>query len=258
VSRIYFHTQHEGEAEVLGSERAHMGILTRDLAIAIVPSSADRQVLAALRPDVRRKYECVTDPNTPPLDERHGPYFDYDLLPMLFYGFDGPGNFQLNGTPLETFSLILNTALALGSDALCLMTRLHAQCELHAYVEGPHRSWFADVIGQGLDAGLYRSDMGWDEVQNLLRQDNEHPVVTSYSVTNGFPNETVAGWESPLDEDGEPDYDAWYEHPRDQQWEQALAGLRAIEDIDALSPATLRRRFGHGKSVFDLFYGGSL
>ncbi|GAA4304598.1 hypothetical protein GCM10023178_11830 [Actinomadura luteofluorescens] len=34
------------------------------------------------------------------------------------------------------------------------LARLHAQCELHGYVEGPNRAWLADVIDQGPAAGV--------------------------------------------------------------------------------------------------------
>jgi hypothetical protein len=258
MSRIYFHTQHEGEAEVLGSERAHMGLLTSDLSAALIPSYSDREVFALMTPAARRKFAVETYPNGVPMDPvtfaKQGPMLAKDHLRTSF-AINGEKIFQHEDKPLDNFELQLNTVLALGSNPLCLFARLHAQCEIHAWVEGPDRAWLADVIQQGLDAGLCRDGMGWDKVQELLRSGAEHPVVTSYSVTDGFPNQYVAGWVGPRDDEGEPlNEDAWYDdHTDDERWDLAMAGLRQQKGMEAMSPETLRNGFGHGLSMLDLF-----
>jgi hypothetical protein len=78
-------------------------------------------------------------------------------------------------------------------------------------------------------------------------------VVCHYSVTDGFPNPSIAGWrpEDPADDES---WDAWYGLPAGEQWERALAGLRgrgsaALE----LRPDLLRYPFGHSRSLLDLF-----
>lgn len=259
MSRIYFHTQHEGEAEVSGSERAHMGLIVTNLAASFLPEFSDRVVFDAMVPEARRTYARDTYPDGRPVDpvtlERHGPLLDKNYLRSSFSVGSERCLFQHEGKPLETFSLQLNTVMALGSDPMCLFARLHAQCEIHAWVEGSDRAWLAGVIQQGLDAGLYRDGMGWDKVQELLRRGDEQPVVTSYSVTDGFPNQYVADWVGPTDDEGEPlNEDAWYDdHTDDERWDLAMAGLRKQKGMEAMSPETLRHDFGHGISMLDLF-----
>ena len=36
--------------------------------------------------------------------------------------------------------------------------------------------------------------MGWENVAALLRNRDDAPVVCSYSVTDSFPNPTIARW----------------------------------------------------------------
>jgi hypothetical protein len=259
VSRVYFHTQHEGEVELRGAERAYMGGLVSDLSVALIPEFSDQLVFEAMVPAARKQFGRDTYPNGRSMDPitfaKHGPLLDKAALRSSFLvGFDRK-LFQHEGRELESFELQLNTVMALGSDPLCLLARLHAQCEIHAWVEGPDRAWLADVIQQGLDAGLYRDGMGWDKVQELLRSGSEHPVVTSYSVTDGFPNQYVAGYSPPLDDEGEPlNEHAWYDdHTDDQRWDLAMAGLRQQKGMEAMSPETLRNGFGHGVSMLDLF-----
>lgn len=150
VSRIYFHTQHEGTAELLGAERAYMGLLCADLAASVIPSWPEA-VFPHLTPDARSIFAT----------EERRTRFSLDL-PLYLNHEDRP-IFQCNGEPLDSFPLMLNTVLALGNDPVCLFARLHGQCERHAYVEGPDRSWLAGVIQQGLDCGIYRQTVSTTE-----------------------------------------------------------------------------------------------
>lgn len=253
MSRLYFHTQHEGTAELLGSERAHMGCTVSDLATAFLPTHRDEAVLAALRPELVDSYTLASTRTGRPWPAEWPRGVDLERLRLtLTIGLDRPGVFQRDGEPLETFSLLLNTVLAIGNDSLCLFARLHAQCEIHCRVEGEHRGWMADLIDQGLASGLYRDGAGWDKVQALLRSGDQEPVVCSHSVTEGFPNRYLADWVAPVMEDGEPDEDAWYELPDDEQWRLCLTRLRSGPGLE-LSPASLRSPFRHGLSMMDLF-----
>lgn len=259
MSRVYFHTQHEGTAHLSGAERAYMGGLTSDLSVALIPDFNDQLVFSLMTPSARQRFARTYYPDGRPMDpvtlEKHGPLLDKNYLRTSFIvGYDGK-LFEREGKELESFELQLNTLMALGSDPLCLMARLHAQCEIHAWVKGPDRAWLADVIQQGLDAGLYRTGMGWDKVQELLRSGAEHPVVTSFSVTEIFPNQYIADWTGPTDDDGEQlNEDAWYDDlTDDQRWDLAMAGLRKQKGMEAMSPETLRNGFGHGVSMLDLF-----
>lgn len=216
-----------------------MGLTCSDIAAALIPAPwgdavahyfTDKARISLLNTDLRFREEWVGT--------------------MLNVG-DDPV-FHLNGEVLGNFSLILNTVLSIGNDPLCLFARLHGQCEIHAYVEGPERAWVAGVIKQGLETGLYRQGVGWDSVVTLLEQSNTEPVVTSYSVCEGFPNYGIADWTPPSDGEDEDSWEAWYELPDDERWDLALAGLRSRTDIQPLSSENLRGRFGHGKTLFDV------
>lgn len=236
MSRVYFHTKSENTVELSGRERANMGVTCGDIASALVPrlygDEAPHYFTASARETLNVMKRTARD----------------DMVGTFLRVGDRP-TFQLGGEPLDSFSLVLNTVLAIGNDPLCLFARLHGQCEIHAYVEGPERAWLAGVIKQGLESGLYRRELGWEDVITLLEASNVEPVVTSFSVTDGFPNSYVAGW-TPPEGAGE---DAWYEDlTDDERWDLSIAGLRAQRDIQPLSPENLRGRFGHGKTLFDV------
>jgi hypothetical protein len=123
------------------------------------------------------------------------------------------GAFVVGGNRLGVSNVALNTALVAGSPAIQLAAKLDSWCESHAWVDGPDRAWLADIIDDGLRAGIFRrgfwfpsevrgpkdnwSDQGWGEVLELLRSRDDEPVVTSYSVCESFPNAGVAGWKPP-------------------------------------------------------------
>lgn len=258
MSRIYFHTQHEGTAEVAGTERAYMGLLVGDVSASFLPRHRD-DVLRHVAPGHYLHHQ----PNDLHFADSVRTAMTWGEEGLLLYG----------GKPLQSFSLQLNTLLAIGNDPLCLLARIHATCEIHGWFDGKDRAWAADVIEQGLACGLMRRSLvtskdiygkepivvstGWDAVVELLRKGDTEPVVMSYSICESFPNDNIAiegGWERPEDEDGEPMWDAWYEDlTADQQWEFALRGLRAKGQNKPIGPETLREPFRHGKSLLDIF-----
>jgi hypothetical protein len=140
MSRIYFTTQHEGTAELRGSERAWMGGLCSRLAAATVPDDRDQ-----LDPHLTS--------GSPLRRMINQPAFPRWVQTYLRGATSEAGFIDRDGTPLDSQSLVLNTALALGSDPVALMARLDGQCEIHCYVEGVWRSWLADLIEQGGRAG---------------------------------------------------------------------------------------------------------
>jgi hypothetical protein len=239
LSRIYFHTRDEGDAEVLGSERAHMGCTVSDVALAFTPSFGD-QIVRFIPPG---HYLREMDVNASAWRNMFRATLNHGEKELLTY----------QGRPVATFDLQLNTALAVGNDPLCLFAKLHAQCEIHAWVEGEHRAWLADLIEQGRESGLYRDGAGWEAVVKLLRARDDAPVVTSYSVCDSFPNAYVANWQPPTTKDGETDYDAWYELPKPERWDLAMAGLRASRDVPPLTPDRLRAKFGQQLTLIDIF-----
>lgn len=100
------------------------------------------------------------------------------------------------GVKIDTFAITLNTALVLGSDVVKLMARLHGQCEIHAFIPPWDAKFIAGLIESGLRPNLFRQDMGWKEVSDLLNHSatSEETVVTSFSVTESFP-----GWDGETD-----------------------------------------------------------
>ncbi len=124
----------------------------------------------------------------------------------------------------------LNTALAIGGDQLKLAARLHGQCEIHAFVEGPNRMWLANIIEIGLRRNIFRANTGWEGVVELLQSSSKEPVVTSYSVCDQFPNSGVAiqasVWSPPETTDEDEGDDGWYELPESEQWRLAMDALR--------------------------------
>lgn len=147
--------------------------------------------------------------------KRQGRDYEENFKTWLAVGGEGmrhPGT----GEPLNAFAVVLNTAWALGSDAVRLMVRIHGQCEIHGHVLPDDAGFVADIIDTGLASGLYRVDMGWDDVAALLRaaQKEREAVVMSFSVTDSFP-----GWDEKKDEQ--------------MEWDAAFAALDATLEIRA-------------------------
>ena len=156
----------------------------------------------------------------------------------------------LDGKAIDLFTLTLNSAIEWGNRAVQLCAKLHGQCEIHAYCEGEDRAWLADLIQEGLDCNVFRSELwgydGWPKVIEFLRGDASEPVVTSYSVTDSFPSAAYAP-EGAIGrtEDGETDWDAWYDIEPSKQWEWGMAALRKEPGL-RIGPEQLVRMFGDG------------
>jgi hypothetical protein len=242
MSRIYFHSEQE-TAEVKGWERAWAGKLCLDLLrVALQVDKHDREPNPLRRIIPKDSY----------LSDTKGAEFANALDAWLY----SSNHFVVEGHKISPFSASLNTAWAMGSDPMRLMARLHGQCEIHAYVEGPNRAWLADIIEQGREVGIMRSESGWEGVVALLRSRDDGPVVTSYSVCQQFPNEDMvelAGYTWPEDEDGDPDYETFYEMPESERWRLAMTGLRLKADSLEMRPKNWNEfYFNHGVNGFEL------
>jgi len=261
MSRIYFHSP-SGDAEVPGTERAWMGTVTDSLGMSPVDShllinlSTTGCVTLFGRSVATWSAEQVQSAR---LAVRHSDSVS-DGLAISVYGVD-----------LDPGCLTLNTALQLGSPAIRLMTRLHNQCEIHCWVDGPNRSWLADLIDAGLAEGSFRHTeeargCGWSDVTKLLRSRDDEPVVTSYSVCDQFPNSYASTW-MPAWPEGVPErWDAldeatqeerseraesWYDLPPDEQWARGIEWLRAQAGGLELTPDqfTGSREFHFGRDL---------
>ena len=212
MSRIYFTSENE-ETEVGGRERAHFGNMISNIgAFPLVPLCT-RYIgyppkIIDLLPEDCYVRDMYNNDNTIDLDKIYGVWFrgawsNYDVL-------------IVNNKKYNCFGISLDTAMAIGSDPIKLATRIHGQCEVHAYIEGVNRDWIASIIEQGQDINVYR-DEGWEPTINMLRSDDTSPVVLSYSVCDHFPNQLVANRDDEV---------AWYGLTSHEQWELSMNELR--------------------------------
>lgn len=235
MSRVYFHSP-SGEAELSGRERAYAGWIIGEMAFGMLRSDAED------RPDKPSLLRTMLPEDCYLL--RINRDFGDAFRTWFSHGFDGALN--VNGKRVDNFTLILNTALVAGSDAIKLLARIHGQCEIHAWVDGANRSWLAGIAEVGLESGVLRVDEGWEKIIPFLRSSSTEPVVLSYSVTDQFPNAYVADWHD------EHDGDDWYDIPEDKQWEMAMSKLREQgHRLLEMKPETWDSMlFGGGESAF--------
>lgn len=238
MSRTYFHSP-SGTAHLYGRARALAG------------GHVDRHAVAEALTIGAARLRTVLPPESYPLNYT-GPEFA-ERFSMWAANLTGnhisvPG---LNGhQPINLWELNLNTALCDGGDVFKLMARLHGQCEIHAYVEGPNRVWLAGIMRQGLAAKLFRPDDNWESVAAFLEERSDEPVVMSYSVTDGFPNAAHYDGDAPADQE---DDDWFYELPEEEQWTSCMALLRREKPWLELDPETWNNyRFTHNLTWHDI------
>lgn len=235
MSYIGFHTA-EATGYVSGAERAHLDGLVQDTAAA-----HRRRVFGEDLPDrpslLRRAVNWPGETlNGGRFDQRADTYIAVDPGRLRAALPAGP-------TGENVFDVDLNTVITHGTAAEQLAARISGQCEVHAFVEGQDRAWFADQVDAALAAGVFRQGMsryrqraedphGWDEVAALARATDSGPIVMSYSVKEWFPNQGIAAWpESLPDPDADPDAadaadEEWGALTAAGRWERAVAGLR--------------------------------
>lgn len=262
MSRVYFHTQSD-TAELRGSERAWAGGVVETIAVGLIEPKWKEQedfLLTLIKPD---HYLHTMPREGFPDAMRWQRSFDVAWRNAM-----GDDFLTWRGEPLPAWDISLNTALVVGNDQVKFLARMHAQCEIHGWVDGPDRGWLADLMQQGRDTGLYRPEQGWEDVIALLRRRDDEPVVMSYSVCDQFPNPYASDW-MPAWPDGKPQKwdalseaeqeersareEAWYDLPDAEKWERGLRWLRTQPGLGALRPDDWQTfRFGRGITVFDL------
>lgn len=279
MSRVYFHSPH-GESQIHGSERAWLGALCQHVAEGLFNIDGF---------DTR---ERLTELLTPKNHFQSTPDADLFLdrmrwehsMRMRLSGMFGP-EFMWKGNGIDAFTVVLNTACKVGNDTIRLAARIHGQCELHGYVEGPNRAWLADLMQAGLDSGMYRRKhpgnpefgQGWEETIALLRIRDDEPVVMSYSVCDQFPNHEVADWSPEIPDDWRPQFvdadewvtwtedgkdgaredapsELWYALPEEERWRLAMDGLRkrsVTQGLEIKPDNWSTFTFGHGLTALD-------
>lgn len=267
MSSIRFHFGEGETLEVRGMERAMMGAHVQNIAAGVGHLATPMGSVWADR-DVARLYgkflgltEAEIEDPRPLLSESVG-------LSLSAVG-DRRTVFSWKGKEISSWSLALNTALAVGSDPIRLSAKIHGTCEIHGFFEGKDRDWLAGLIEEGLEEGVFREEfkpnhesgkcycgthsMGWIELIEQLRQSDEHAVVMSYSVTDGFPD-PPKDWRPEVT--GDERYAQWYELSDWKRFDLALTEVRNRGDNEPIGPKTLRAlRFTHDLSLLDLMAG---
>ena len=234
---------------VRGSERAYAGILLAELTKAILRPQSNRDLLLSAIPSSH--YLATSQENNIIWADRFRVALEFDGLELT-----------VDDKKIGYFDLFLNTALAVGSDALKMLASIHGQCEVNAFIRGKNRAWMADIIENDM-AGLFRPGKGWDEVIEFLRESEDETVFMSYSVTGDILGNVFSEWlknvmkEKGLDADEEDNYgvyqdlsDEWESFDTDKQWEHVDAWVeeRSTQGFE-LSPERWAEKFSFGDGL---------
>lgn len=244
MSRVYWHSLSEHEAELRGSERAYCDALVSRFGMAMLGIYGWTDRHAAI-------WTVVAPDSWPAKMLREGKVAEAAAsLETHFRGTFSDGPFvDIGGRSVSIPYAVMNTAIQAGSMQMGLAARIHGNCENHLWVDGPNRAWLADIMERGRAIGIYREEMGWESVIELLRKRDDEPVVTSFSVTDQFPNLTVAreAGDAP-----KPTPEQWEEHGEDARW-MAFSELPEAEQWDRCMKA-LRARGAHYELRPDNWY----
>jgi hypothetical protein len=238
MSSVYFHTP-SGKVRLSGAERGWLRCLCTEMSSEFILSRIFNYF-----PEKRLKLERLAEilDDSEWLKKRMYDYLSNGYNEMFLQNdirlFLSTGKCGLKFPELhfDLFSLLLNTAYLLGSNSVKLAARIHGQCELHCWIAEQNKEWIAGIIEQSLYWGIYRQDMGWDDVISLLRKNATEPVVLSFSVCDSFPNAKVADFPLPDDEYGDLDPSPWENLDGETQWSLAFAELKKKEGCLELSP----------------------
>lgn len=247
MSRVYFHSEHD-EAGLRGAERAYAGCMsTTALMAAIGPldeyGGKPSWIRRVLPPGVNLR----DDGSRGAFEESVRLYLAVPISKRAVI---------VNGEEHDPFAVALNTLMVAGSDPVRLLARIHGQCEIHGFVEGPNRAWLSEVIRYGRRDNVLRPDMGWESVAALLDARDDGPVVMSYSVCEQFPGRHALPAGHPLgygaEESDEDDDDTRYSDlPDAERWRLGMEFLRANPSLE-MKPGWATYRFDAGVSGFDL------
>lgn len=233
MSRLYFHSPTE-TVEVLGAERSHVAILSEGIGYGVLESVLGKGSLLEM------------------LGYANGDIYPRSL-DLEVRNCEGP-LYVHEGVEITVWPLLLNTALAVGSDAVKFATRVNAQCELFSWVAGEDRDWLAEIVDDGLDTGILRREMGWESLLDMLPRSYKQPVVMSYSVMDSFPNQFASTWESSPDIGIDEASEQFGALSTEEQWKHGIAWLEQQDErLLQLSPQNWSEvRLGHSFTAFDL------
>lgn len=247
MSRVYFHSEGD-RAVILGSERAWLYHLCKRMSMGLlnIPDGIGDQgkaltfsLYSSLPESSYIKDFFLLEERSNTATIKQGEWLRFESLFETYLSLSDDEFF--NKIPI--WLLWLNTSCLVGNDAIKLAARIYGQCECHCWVKGENKKWLAGIIEKALATHVYRGDSGWEEVVELLNQENDSPVVLSYSVCDSFPNATVAGWGGRWEK---------FEQLEDsEKWELAVTNLEESGQGLELAPQTWNDfYFAQGWDVF--------
>lgn len=239
MSCIYFHSRDDGEVRLSGRERHFMGGLVDDLMMGVIGKGD--WILQYLPKEAELFFKNPRERSLFSAWLRH----------------DDKACFIVDGKEAGSFHVALNTAIALGNDVIKLAAKLHGQCEVHCWVDGPNRKWLADIMQDGLDLNIFRTGEGWEDVIEFMSKSTSSPVVCSYSVCERFPNFESLPADHPLRREVErrtddERFDLFYEMDQVEAWDACMDGIRGKGGLELRPETWSEIRFGAGISIFDM------
>lgn len=245
MSRVYFHSP-SGQVDVSGRVRFQGDVYSRDftrglLDLANKPSLSGHKLGEWFLGRVRVRSSRQVVPLVPPGASEQDLRFAVSAA-LGGGGFGEVTFFEHDGQEHEVWSLCMNTGLRAFDDPLRLSIRLHGQCELHCWVDGRNREWLAKIVEAGLAAGVYNAEDRWGPVVAFLRSRADEPVVTSYSVTEPFPNLESVGLSYQEEREAENE-SAWSKLTNEERWSRGMAWLRGKHGGLELKPDDFQSYF---------------
>lgn len=243
MSSIIFSTRDGRYARLSGPEYAHMTTLVGDVLCAMLPMSSS----ITTNHIVEGHYLL----NSLRKGGIGSPDWEVSLRAAVNALGDRSKVFSYKGEGVTSFALSCNTTMAIGNDVMAFIAKFAGLAARHLLIEGKNRKWIAGLIREGLDIGVLRTHMGWNDVFSLLEHGDSAPVVTHFSGIDPFPRQD---WRSTNELE---DTRAWWDHDEEEQWDLSEAFLRARYPDHVLTPETLRTRFEHELTIFDILNQGA-
>lgn len=154
-----------------------------------------------------------------------------------------------DGRKLSAWSVAMNTLKAVASEPIKLLIHIHAQCEIHAWVDEPNREWFADSIETLMEEGVL-SESYWRPLITWLRETAKGPIVLSYSVCDEFPTPSMI----PEFREAECAYEAcekagW---SAERLWDECFARLKAEKTLELNPDRVANTTFDANLTPYDV------
>lgn len=237
MSSIIFSTRDERYARLSGPEYAYMTMLVGDVLCAMLPMSSS----------ITTNY--IVEGHYLLNSLRKGGIGSPDWETSLRAAINAPGTgkvFSHKGKGITSFALSCNTTMAIGNHVMAFIAKFAGAAAGHLLIEGHNKWWLAQVIRDGLKIGVLRSRMGWDDVIALLEAGDPEPVVTHFSGSDSFPRYDWRLLDKPL---GQKE---WGELSEEERWDLSEEFLRETKPHLILTDATLRSKFEHELTIFDI------